>query len=495
MSNNTNRDMDFHKHNIPYFINLALQQGIQEQNRIIDHAVRNKSLKEHSKLIKNIGIYNLELQQWQMGRFNKSNPLKYFGGQALKLEKQGDRLAEKLWSGNCLSLYCIFNYANLEKEYSKNKFEMMLRTHFDIQRIRLLEQIRGARLLQQNSDLGDDVEKVFVEYLQQNLDNDCKVVRGGHIFDQEGNRSKQIDIMVIQAKTFSMCPASTLQGKHNVTVDQVIAAISVKSTLTEKEFEDAWLGIQSIPIYSEQDEDYVGLKDNAWPLCFIVCANSSDIRDLDNKWSSLSNNPTHELQLFMSLEKGFSTSSNVSWPLRSNVRGEELIAGLGLGLMINSILARSAYLAKRSLSFYKKQSAMFYKATIKAGCGSPINSPKYNKIGPLLSINEIIRWQNMSKIYYSNGEIYRRCLHLNNELTVNALLIRDKRLVNTERPILRKLKTGDGQLYESRWFEWYSEKTVDDILYLTEWLQDEKGISYHSRIVKFNLITGDEVFD
>ena len=80
---------------------------------------------------------------------------------------------------------------NRKKARAAKTFEYQLKVNFDLQRQRLLEQVRGARLLKNNNDLGEEVEKVFLEYLNKNLDSDVLAVRGGHIFDIDNNQSKQ----------------------------------------------------------------------------------------------------------------------------------------------------------------------------------------------------------------------------------------------------------------------------------------------------------------
>jgi len=494
------RGTDVFKNIIPYFMELAIEQTAKEQIRILKVAKCSKHYKEYFPLIEDISKFSMELISWQRGKVLPKDPINSFRKKALRIEKKADKLAERLWKSNQLNIVCIFNYALQEQARSKNNFEMMLRTHYDVQRGRLLEQVRGARLLQQNSDLGDDVEKIFLEYLRLNLDSDCMVVRGGHIFDRFGKRSAQMDIIVIQAKTLSICPATTENGKYNVFVDQVIAAISVKSTLTEMEFEEAWNGLQSIPVYKDKANDFprfVQGSEQAWPLCFIISANSSDLRKLNSKWDTLiAKGQTHQLQLFMSLQRGYSIAGNSSWPLinyKDDYKGSwnhagELQAGLGLGLILNSILARSALVSNRPLKIYEKQRGLLDMAGALTGCGCPTYNPKYYFMTP--KINDIIRWSCCTNIRgYGIGR------SLNNNINVRSLHINHIRLVNRNSPLSKKYKKHDGQPYESRWFEILSMREKNNTLHLKEWVKYKNKIGYYSKQVQFNLTTGEEIID
>jgi|GEM_PF-3166015 len=55
----------------------------------------------------------------------------------------------------------VFGLALTERERTGSSFAFLMRTDLDLQRIRLLEQVGGARLLHNNSDVGDEVERIL----------------------------------------------------------------------------------------------------------------------------------------------------------------------------------------------------------------------------------------------------------------------------------------------------------------------------------------------
>ncbi len=485
-----------YNHIIPYYINLALEQVMKEQKKLLSLKNFSKETKTYLPLIQNLSELAIELQDWLLGKLDKKSPIDYFHKKALKLEKKADKVSIKLWHANMLSVSSVFDYAKKEKTRLDNDLGMMFRTHYDIQRMRLLEQIKGAKLLQNNNDLGDEVEKIFLQYLEENLDNDCRVVRGGHIFDENNNRSSQMDIIVIPSKSLSMCPSATQDGKFNVMIDQVIAAFSVKSTLNKKSFEGAWNDIQSIPIFKDKEINYPSIKDSrhSWPLCFIISGNSIQLNLLNNKWEELiDKGQIHQLQLFLSLDRGYSIAGNSSWPLinfseeyKGSFRADDgLQAGVGLGWILATISARSAVLSNRPLKQFSKIHKLLSDATMKTGCGSPSFSLKnYNQhrgMGIPIKDCKNIRWGNQTG------------MHLHNNLFVCPLIINEKRLINKQISLSEKDSIyWDKEPFESRWFEIRSQKLQKNILTLKEWSKEKDG-SYSSKILSFNCLTGEEI--
>jgi len=295
---------------IPYFMKLAIEQITIEQIRLLKWQKGN----EYLPLIADLVKLSLEMQEWLLGKSTIRNPIRSFKIKALRIEAKADKISEKLWIANKLNIVSVFEYAEQEEKRTSKTFEYQLKINFNLQRQRLLEQVRGARLLKNNNDLGEEVEKIFLEYFNKNLDSDVIAVRGGHVFDLDNNQSNQMDIIIIPSKMLSMCPSDTLTGKYNVLIDNVVAAFSIKSTLNKKSFKGAWNDIQSIPVFKEKDDFYPNLKDeHTWPLCFILSANSESIRILNQEWDKLiEENENHPLQLFMSLDKGYSLAGNAS---------------------------------------------------------------------------------------------------------------------------------------------------------------------------------------
>ena len=496
MASVSHGEKDVFKHTIPHFMRLALEQILRETKRILqlNHFVSNSS--DYVPIVQELQELALDVQLWLTGKNSITDPITYFKGRFTAIEAEADRVSRKLWKANRLNLSSVLDYADQEKARIDGKFTFMLRTHLDIQRMRLMEQVRGARLLRNNSDLGEEVERIFVEYLSANLDPDLMVLRGGHIFDLDGNSSKQMDIVVVPARTLSLTPADTTDGKCNVLVDQVVAAISVKSTLNPTSFEAAWADIQSIPPYAQKDEDFPALKGakHAWPLCFILGANSSPLRELDVKWDELiQNGQSHQLQLFMSLERGYKIAGNSSWPLIAFFRedckgsfngGEELQAGLGLGWLLNGISARGAVIANRSISSFKRMRDVLMEAGMLTGCGSPSYSRRYD--GPMLrmggEIGGVVQWGR-----YGNW--------LHNSLFCCSLTVADKRVVDVNRPLTAEAERRyfDDVPYEPRWFEAGFCEMRDGNCHLREWVADDAATGYVSKDVLFDFASGKEL--
>jgi len=429
-------------HCIPHFLNLLLEQVLREQTRISVAKEHQRGDPRYDPLVSSLGELALELHLWSRGKKPLDDPFGHFRKRCEAIESQADQVSRDMWRGNCLNLVSVLDYAEQERNRLEGTFEFMLRTHYDIQRMRLLDQVNGARLLQNNNDLGDEIEKILVQYLSDNLGRDMHPIRGGHIFDSSGNRSNQMDIIIVPADSLAMCPADTVEGKHNVLVDQVVAALSVKSTLTAATFEAAWNDIQSIPVYPEKDSAHPSIKgtSHAWPLCFIMGANSKDTQRVDERWSKLcASGQRHQLQMRICLDAGYTVAGNSSWPLiafhKDEYRGpfnggDDLRSGLGLAWLLLTIAARGAVLARKDHSVFNKQREMLSNAELLTGCGCPTHSPRFNSVSRMCRpIDGVLQWD--------------RCARwIHNGLFVGSVSVNGRRLVNTEIPLNKNaLKT------------------------------------------------------
>ncbi len=98
----------------------------------------------------------------------------------------------------------------------------------------------SAKIFDNPVDKGDVRESILLEFLDDHLPKRCGAIRGGFVFNQFGNRSKQIDLIVT---TDSNIQFKRTYGKHETksftSIEGVLAAISIKSTLDKKEFFDA----------------------------------------------------------------------------------------------------------------------------------------------------------------------------------------------------------------------------------------------------------------
>jgi hypothetical protein len=106
----------------------------------------------------------------------------------------------------------------------------------------------GSKFFDNPGDRGNDREDILRGFLGDHLPKRCEVIKGGYVFNEFGNRSKQIDLIVTNDNTIRF---DQTHGKHTGksfnTVEGTLAAISVKSTLDKREFEDAIENLASIP--------------------------------------------------------------------------------------------------------------------------------------------------------------------------------------------------------------------------------------------------------
>ena len=121
-------------------------------------------------------------------------------------------------------------------------------------------------------------EKVYVEFLRTHAPARCNVFLGGFIFDMAGNESRQLDVIVTNDTT----PRFDLHnkdghGKSFSPIEGTLGVVSAKSTLDQRELEDALLGIASIPLTSSLHNRLVAGIDvpdyNDWPLKIVYASN------------------------------------------------------------------------------------------------------------------------------------------------------------------------------------------------------------------------------
>ena len=74
-------------------------------------------------------------------------------------------------------------FGRLEKYY--NKVAEVLRGEAD-----------AASVYPNPTDIGSSREKIYVQFLKQHVPSKCNVFLGGFLFDEEGNESKQMDVII-----------------------------------------------------------------------------------------------------------------------------------------------------------------------------------------------------------------------------------------------------------------------------------------------------------
>ena len=143
----------------------------------------------------------------------------------------------------------------------------------------------AATIFPNTSDIGMSREKVYVEFLRTHAPVRCNIFLGGFIFDMAGHESRQLDVIVTNDTT----PRFDLHnkdgnGKSFSPIEGTLGVVSVKSTLGQRELEDALLGIASIPLTSSLDKRLVAGIDvpdyDDWPLKIVYASNGISAKKL-----------------------------------------------------------------------------------------------------------------------------------------------------------------------------------------------------------------------
>ncbi|MCB1136736.1 MAG: hypothetical protein KDK78_10745 [Chlamydiia bacterium] len=105
---------------------------------------------------------------------------------------------------------------------------------------------KASSVFPNTTDVGLSREGIIAHLLRSHLPSKCNVFLGGFVFDESGNESKQLDIVVNTDTTPRFKPVHD-SDKSFSPVEGTLGIISVKSTLDKKELVDALDGIASIP--------------------------------------------------------------------------------------------------------------------------------------------------------------------------------------------------------------------------------------------------------
>lgn len=118
-----------------------------------------------------------------------------------------------------------------------------LRDYFQSIADELAIEAKKIAVLENAGDIGGEREAGLKNFLGRHLPNRCEVIKGGFIFDQNGNESNQMDLIITND--------ITLQFKQNDKafncIEGCYGAISVKSKLDKEKLGQALSDIASIP--------------------------------------------------------------------------------------------------------------------------------------------------------------------------------------------------------------------------------------------------------
>ena len=84
------------------------------------------------------------------------------------------------------------------------------------------------RLLQNSADIGATVERIYRDFLCEHVPASCDILQGGYIFDSEGRRSHQMDIIVDCGNTHRFRDSS---GQACATLEGTVANVEITSYL------------------------------------------------------------------------------------------------------------------------------------------------------------------------------------------------------------------------------------------------------------------------
>jgi|AntAceMinimDraft_17_1070374.scaffolds.fasta_scaffold01077_13 hypothetical protein len=109
-------------------------------------------------------------------------------------------------------------------------------------------QAESASIFPNPTDIGVSRERVYAEFLRQHLPLSCHVCFGGFLFDQDGNESRQIDLIITNDSSLRFdLHNPDGAGKSFACIDGCVAVVSLKSNLTTSELKDALENLASLP--------------------------------------------------------------------------------------------------------------------------------------------------------------------------------------------------------------------------------------------------------
>ena len=427
--------------------------------------------------------------------------IKKLAKKARKIEEQADRLSIALWKPILISLSAI--YERIEESLKRKSGEHGLmadtRAQYHNLRIRLLEQLIGARMLVNNSDLGDENERIWQEFLERQLGPMFRVLRGGHISDYAGNISGQLDLIIVPSNAQVSMPGGSNHGKAQVSVDQVISVIMIKSNLTKSEFDKDWKALQSIPCYKEMEKDYPVLKGHPWPFCYIVSVQGDTVDKLKDRWVACCKlEPLNVVpQLVVMLDSGYMYSGARKWPCPrypGNYTENDQVAcetgvnaGLGLAWLVAQQQGRLAVMQNQSLSRVNR----FAQLIDKSGMGSglpPTYSRRFDTSFQTGTIAGVVRWGNVAR--WVHNKLLVRCL-AKDEIGADL-----NQSVATEYTLPAEGEQKTRSSFDTshyRWFRYGSAVIVGQLVAVEEWLNCKSKDKHQRCVAVFDTTTGAEI--
>ena len=416
--------------------------------------------------------------------------------EAREIEKIVDDLSESLWKP--IQVAVSATYERIEKSLTRQPGKRGMvadtRAHYHNLRFRLLEQLLGARMLVLNSDLGDESERIWQQFLERHLGPMFRVLRGGHICDHQGNTSCQMDLIVVRADPQVFVPGDSNDGKAQVLIDQVISAIMVTSNLTAAKLKSDWQKLQSIPAFPEMEKDHAHLKGHPWPLCYILAAQSDSAEELKEAWMQVCREGYTQVvpQYVIALDTGYLYCGLRKWPCpvfpgnyteAEHVNVETgIYAGLGLAWLLTQHQGRLAAVQRQNLGAIDRFARLLDETMV----GEAAQPDRFETVFQMRPIEGSIEWGPVA--CWAHNRLRLRCLKRKREGVTNvrevALLLPG---VNLDALDYRFYA---GQL---RWFRDGMAATAGGLIAVEEWLDHKSKTHHKRRITVFDALTGEEV--
>jgi hypothetical protein len=477
------------KFELGYLLRAASNHALQQTQKLVCRTDAAQWL----SVIQHLTKFHIELGEWCSGKIHLNDRSSYFLKEAEAIEAQADAISESLWRYAPVSLTPIFRKIQVRRAATKNDgYPKQLRAQFNNFRLGLLEQFAGARLLENNSDLGDEFERILLQYLERRIGSTMRILRGGHVYDYANNRSGQIDIIITPGNALGFCPADTGDGKYNVLVDQVIAAISVTSRLTADSLRERIQQLQAIPRFDPSIQHFARSSGLKWPLCYIIGADCDDVQSLQKVWGEFGSLENSPLQMIVMLDSGFirawsffAKNPGSDQPIKhERLRsGTDVYGGLGLAWLEAQIMQYNCLWTNQASDWVARlcEQLAALEATDDAMLTHDANRDRLPGPFPL---HGTLNWG-------FNGQWVHNKLFLLSICTGTPPLPANT-LLDMTKP---KPRNGPLDLYdfELRWFRAAVKAIKGDYCALEEWIDPSDHQKHQHRIVVFDCRTGTEV--
>ena len=421
---------------------------------------------------------------------HRTKTIQKFVNASHKFERDLDERSVELWRYIPISISGIFESIQRASKPDPSKERRLhndLCSSYHNLRLRLLGQILGARMLDSNSDLGEESELVWLQFFQRQLGSRFNVIKGGRILDHDGNRSpNQIDLLIVRDGAPVVEASDTDGGKGHVFIDQVVAAVMITSNLNPQKLAEDWEKLSNLPKHEHAGQDFPRFKGHPWPLTFIVSGSSTSIEKLEEKWRELSGNDSdYAPQGVLALDSGFIYSGKSSWPHPSAFGIEKTAvrsstghrSGLGLAWMINQMQARLAGMDDTSIALYDRMGKTIAAAILESGI-PPHYSPRVHSMRGNRSFGGIVEEGGHGAIVH-------------NKLTLWSLKIGDSFLErDRDHPEFNESSGTNFRLFRC---DRLLIGKAGGFLAFEEWFLPHSKEDHYTKVAVFNRETGEEI--